>query len=315
MSECAVRSRLTDLFRSNSFQDERKLINNEEHRANIENLLYGLDTKAYEHCNNLIQKLEKSYAKKFVPLAEIYTPEELQELQKVKQYEKSIEKCDGYYQWNNFKLPINLFETSVFYHRHGLNRLKTKDKIQNKAIIDAGCYIADSILVLRDEFPNAPIYAFEPAKNNYKLAQETIKLNNIKNVTIENAGLGDNNSDCKIKTYDSMLKNCENTICDEGNEVIQMTTLDEYVEKNNISVGLIKVDIEGYEQKFLQGAKNTIITQKPILLISIYHNYNDFYKIKPLIESWHAGYKFDFFQGVHNCGNIVVETLLLAECV
>ena len=60
MSECAVRSRLTDLFRSNSFQDERKLINNEEHRANIENLLYGLDTKAYEHCNNLIQKLEKT---------------------------------------------------------------------------------------------------------------------------------------------------------------------------------------------------------------------------------------------------------------
>ena len=313
MSECVVRNRLTDLFRSNSFYDERKLISDDEHRRNIENLLKGLDTDAHRNCHNLLQKLEKTYEKKLCPLKEIYTSDELKELEKVKEYEKSIVKCDGFYEWKNFKLPIKLFETSVFYHRHGLHTLKTKDKIGNKAIIDAGCYIADSVLVFRDEFKDSSIYAFEPTKANYDLALKTIKLNNLTNVKIENMGLGENNNDCRIKTNDSILKNCENAICEDGDEVIKMITLDEYVEKNNLSVGLIKTDIEGYEQKFLQGAERTIKTQQPTLLISIYHNYNDFYKIKPLLESWDLGYKFNFFQGVHNCGNIVVETLLIAE--
>ena len=63
----------------------------------------------------------------------------------------------------------------------------------------------------------------------------------------------------------------------------------------------------------MKGAYETIKTQKPTLLISIYHNYDDFYKIKPLIESWKLGYKFDIFQGVQNSGDITVEAMLIAE--
>ena len=34
------------------------------------------------------------------------------------------------------------------------------------------------------------------------------------------------------------------------------------------------------------------------MIKSIYHNYDDFFKIKPLIESWDLGYKFDFFRRI-----------------
>lgn len=91
--------------------------------------------------------------------------------------------------------------------------------------------------------------------------------------------------------------------------------MDKYIEKNNIKVGLIKVDIEGFEQNFLKGAKKTIKSQRPILFISIYHNYDDFYNIKPMIESWNLGCKFSLFQGVQNSGKIEVETLLVCECM
>ena len=77
-------------------------------------------------------------------------------------------------------------------------------------------------------------------------------------------------------------------------------------------MGLIKVDIEGAEQSFLSGAKNTIIEHRPVLLISIYHNYNDFYKIKPLIESWNSGYQFDFHSPVLEYA-VNRETLLICE--
>ena len=74
--------------------------------------------------------------------------------------------------------------------------------------------------------------------------------------------------------------------------------LDDYVLDNHIdNIGLIKVDIEGFEQNFLKGATQTIKKFKPTMLLSIYHNYSDFFKIKPLIESWNLGYKFDFFHG------------------
>jgi FkbM family methyltransferase len=47
---------------------------------------------------------------------------------------------------------------------------------------------------------------------------------------------------------------------------VKVDTLDNYVTRHNLQVGLIKVDIEGYEQKFLAGAVNTIKKQKPIFL-------------------------------------------------
>ena len=73
----------------------------------------------------------------------------------------------------------------------------------------------------------------------------------------------------------------------------------------------IKTDVEGFEQQLLDGAINTIKEQKPILLISIYHNYHDFYKIKPWLESLNLGYKFNFFKGCD--GHPSAEILLIGE--
>ncbi|TXJ30536.1 hypothetical protein EPJ69_10360 [Brachyspira aalborgi] len=49
-----------------------------------------------------------------------------------------------------------------------------------------------------------------------------------------------------------------------------------------MEVGFIKVDIEGEEQKLLEVSKNTIIKQRPYMVISIYHNESDFFDIKPI---------------------------------
>jgi hypothetical protein len=94
-------------------------------------------------------------------------------------------------------------------------------------------------------------------------------------------------------------------------ESVDVITLDSYVEKHNLEVGLIKVDIEGFEQKFLQGAKKTISSQKPTLLLSIYHNADDFFHIKTIIESWDLGYKFKIVKPADK--SILIDTNLIAE--
>lgn len=50
--------------------------------------------------------------------------------------------------------------------------------------------------------------------------------------------------------------------------------------------------------EFLKGAKETICTQKPAMLLSIYHQASDYFGIKPLIESWNLGYTFKIHKGV-----------------
>lgn len=59
-------------------------------------------------------------------------------------------------------------------------------------------------------------------------------------------------------------------------ETAEMITLDSYVARLDIEVGLIKVEVEGAEQDMLKGAENTIRTQRPTLIISVYHSAGDF---------------------------------------
>ena len=90
-----------------------------------------------------------------------------------------------------------------------------------------------------------------------------------------------------------------------------MTTLDSFVEENGLNVGLIKVDVEGAEQLLLQGALETIRRMKPALLFSIYHNADDFFCIKPILEELGLGYHFRIRHPA--IGTVLTETMLIAE--
>ena len=92
---------------------------------------------------------------------------------------------------------------------------------------------------------------------------------------------------------------------------IKTVTIDNFVRENQLEIGLIKLDVEGFEQQVLKGAEETICQQKPILLISIYHNADDFFNIKPWIESLNLGYKFKIFKPTNSA--ILAGMLLIAE--
>jgi hypothetical protein len=62
--------------------------------------------------------------------------------------------------------------------------------------------------------------------------------------------------------YDKEQLNVENT-----GELVNIITLDSL---NLGKISLIKVDIEGYEKEFLEGAKNTILKNKPNIIIEIH---------------------------------------------
>lgn len=275
-------------------------------------LTSGMDAESVLKITRILSR-QKKFLNPDAKNLDIYTRAEQEELRLLREnfYNDVFCISEQLYIYKNYLLPINQFEPSVFYFKHGIDELKTSENVRGKAIIDVGGFVGDSALILSDLEPST-IYTFEAEPENFKLLKKTLELNNRKNVVAENVALSDSQGELVIHVAGS----CSTTINRPGIKytdevVVPMTTLDDYVAEHNINIGLIKVDIEGGEPKFLQGAIKTICEQKPILLLSIYHNAHDFFELKPLIESWNLGYSFRIHKPT--IGNTTSETLLLAE--
>lgn len=223
-------------------------------------------------------------------------------------YEEAfIQLSDNVWAYHDFLLPIPHFEYSVFHTKHNLESYETIDF--SKSFIDVGAFVGDSSLVF-SRYTDKKIYAFEALSSQYDLIHKTIELNQLTNVVPVNLGLSNKEGiqDIFVNQSGTSLYNIYDS---KKIEKTHFTTLDKYVKENNIEVGFIKVDIEGAEMLFLEGAKDTIIKQKPALMISIYHSARDFFEIKPLIESWNLGYTFRISKPIVK--DAFRETCLLAE--
>lgn len=78
------------------------------------------------------------------------------------------------------------------------------------------------------------------------------------------------------------------SISTSGSSKIDVVTIDETVKEK---ITFIKMDLEGWELKALQGAKNHILENHPKMAISIYHNAADFRKIPEFILSLRDDYE------------------------
>ncbi len=269
-------------------------------------LINNLDNEDIDIINEMVSNFSRNREGFYFTEDEIKIKLELQ-----KKHNNKIIKIDNgcYIYDNKYILNRNFFEFPNFYDRIGLDKIKNLDFIKDKAIIDAGAFIGDTALIL-SEYTNDKVYSFEPFLSNFNSMKKNIELNNKNNIEPVYMALGDEDKKIHINESGISSANKLDINSNSGNNV-QMTTLDSFVDKNNIKVGLIKTDLEGFEQNFLKGSLNTIKKQKPILIISIYHNYSDFFDIKPMIEELDLGYKFKIIKS--NDFNLIVETKLLAE--
>jgi FkbM family methyltransferase len=284
-----------------------------QYQKDVDNLVANVSLEAKDRIMKILKRLTMLSFAGVATRDSLYTPEEQELYTNAKDSMAQVKKIDDYYQYKNFKLPIHLFEWSVFYYKHNIDNLKTFKNIGAKAIIDVGGFIGDSVLIFRSYCKNE-IHSFEPTTQNYNLMLKTIELNKLENVVPVQTGLGDKVEDNTIALNlgaSAIISGEIKSPQESPTEKIQMDTLDNYVKIHNLKVGLIKVDIEGFEQYFLKGAIETIKSQKPILLLSVYHNYDDFFQIKPFIENLNLGYEFDFHKPLDEY--ISLDTVLVCE--
>lgn len=209
-------------------------------------------------------------------------------------------------------LPENHFESQIFFDKLNYNHLHNKNLFRNRDILDVGGFIGDTALIL-SEWTDRHVYIFEPLEENCVKCKKTLEKNNIKNAIIEKVALG---TDGYSSTFYIDNGGASSFFPRKGIPYIEskdITTisLDSYMKDKNINPGLIKVDIEGFEQEFLLGSQETIKKYKPDIMISIYHKGHDLFFIKTIIESWNLGYSFRIWKPINR--KIVGEAMLICE--
>lgn len=148
--------------------------------------------------------------------------------------------------------------------------LKTLDKYipQNAVIIDIGANIGNHSVYWAHRGAKT-IHCFEPMIQTYNSLVKNIEINKLNDIVkTYNIGLGDKKTTGEIKKVDG--NNIGATQIQESavnyRFGIRIEKLDD-IELNETAIDFVKIDVECFELKTLEGMKNTLIKYKPIIFI------------------------------------------------
>ena len=128
------------------------------------------------------------------------------------------------------------------------------------------------------------IIAFEPDYTSYIHTTENLK--GINHLTVYQKGLSDRTESVRFDGG----KGEAARISEDGEDIIQTVRIDDICTDERVS--FIKLDIEGSEFAAITGAKNTIIRDKPNMMVSVYHKKEDILAIPLLLLKYNKRYRF-----------------------
>ncbi len=136
-------------------------------------------------------------------------------------------------------------------------------------VLDVGAHIGTHTLNLaRAVGQYGKVIAFEPRPKTFTELLMNAQVNGAKNIYCFWGAVGDKNEVIPIsKCHPEVEVQClfDFTFGDSG-DTAPIVTLDS-LDLNNIS--FMKVDVDGYDDMFLDGAKETVLRNKPVILMEI----------------------------------------------
>lgn len=132
--------------------------------------------------------------------------------------------------------------------------------VPGSLVLDIGSHIGvHTVNMSRKAGPHGAVMAFEPNKKIYMELLNTLRINQCDNVIPIAKGLSDRP---QTVTLNNIRIEQDVNECVSG-DLIETIALDS-LNLNNLS--LIKMDVENYEYFVLQGAKDTILRNKPVIV-------------------------------------------------
>lgn len=136
---------------------------------------------------------------------------------------------------------------------------------------DCGGYDGDTTEEFITRYPSyKSVLLFEPSAQNIEKAKQ--RLRNVRDIEFIPLGV----SNCEGSLSFNPDGGSASSVSENGSTTITTTTLDMFTSQ---TLSFIKMDLEGWELKALEGAEDQIRKNKPILAIAVYHTISDFWKI------------------------------------
>lgn len=161
----------------------------------------------------------------------------------------------------------------------GLNSLiqKVSSFCDKEIVLDIGANVGMTAIIFSDLFQK--VIAFEPSKESFNVLNENLKNNMIENVETINYGLG--NEEKILNTISPYLEATSKAIIPylDTKDEIKDYSLEKIIIKNgdkalnelseDKKIGLIKIDVEGFELEVLKGLETTLKKYKPVVILEM----------------------------------------------
>lgn len=207
---------------------------------------------------------------------------------------KIVESWDGY-RWlikrkrdSDATRPYELTPISILKEIGGLNRL----------FVDVGANVGMYSVRMSGNY--GKVIAVEPDPFNFEVLKENLRLNGADNVIPIQVACGENEGEGKLKCQQTDSK----IVSDEERDnviPVKIEKLDDVVFKNvsinDYDLVVVKVDVEGYEERVIRGAEKLIKSIGAVFVVE--HHEHRGYAIKGSQERI-----IEFFKPTHYCLNL-----------
>lgn len=117
------------------------------------------------------------------------------------------------------------------------------------------------------------VWSYEPNEATFEILKENVKVNCKRTVRLFNCAVGDKKG--KVKVTDNTENPAINKVT-RGKGTTTMVAI-----TTNVTVRLMKIDVEGYEPKVLKGAYDVIARDTPELFVETHGDPDDLLKLLP----------------------------------
>jgi len=167
-----------------------------------------------------------------------------------------------------------------------LYRLKILDK--SKSIIDIGCWISDNTIVWSAMLDpeQAKVFAIDPSEDNLRFGKFLASANSATNISWHHNVCSD--IDGQELFYEGSIDHaCFDKSSKHHRLSITSSTIDKLIPASHqASVGLFHLDVEGFEQLVLLGAKDVISSSLPVILFEQHITTDDFDDVARFLSQW-----------------------------
>lgn len=170
-----------------------------------------------------------------------------------------------YYIDNPNDLIKNFLSKGEMWEAHIAHLIQQHAKA-GTVVLDIGAHIGTHTLIASKVVgPEGKVYAFEPQPKLFRELVLNMRANKIENVYFYWSAVGDQKGEVELNPLSSSNEG-GTEVCGGSGKFVEIMTIDQ-LELTNVS--LMKIDVEGMENQVLDGAKKTILRNRPVIIIEI----------------------------------------------